>query len=106
MARLTSTRKLTIAFCAAATLLSANGAHAQQGPKCGPRQAIADVLTNRYAEVPVSMGLSQDGAMLELFATASGTTWTMLATNPEGISCVVSHGETWMSLTPVSGRIS
>ncbi len=106
MANLSNTRKFTLALCAAATLLSANAAYAQQGPKCGPRQAIADILTKRYAETPVSTGRSQGGAVLELFATASGSTWTLLATNPKGVSCVVSQGETWMSLTPVSGRIS
>ncbi|MHA1563946.1 MAG: hypothetical protein ACTSX7_01425 [Alphaproteobacteria bacterium] len=107
MARLLNTRSFVYALCALATFAAVPAAHAAgQGPKCGPRNAIAKVLTARFAELPVSIGLAKDGAVLELFTTASGGTWTLLATNPKGVSCIVSHGESWMSMTPVSGRIS
>lgn len=107
MARLLNTRSFALVLGALATLAVASAAQAQQqGPRCGPRESLAKVLTGRFAELPVSMGLAKDGAMLELFTTATGGTWTLLATNPKGVSCVVSHGESWMSLTPVAGRIS
>ena len=107
MARLFNTRSFVLALCALATFAVAPAAQAaQQGPKCGPRNAIAKVLTARFAELPVSIGLAKSGAVMELFSSASGGTWTLLATNPQGVSCIVSHGETWMSVTPVAGRIS
>ncbi len=107
MARLLNTRSFASVICAFATLAAIPAAQAQQqGPRCGPREAITKVLTGRFAELPVSMGLAKDGAMLELFTTATGGTWTLLATNPKGVSCIVSHGESWMSTPPVAGRIS
>jgi hypothetical protein len=38
---------------------------------------------------------SRFGRLLEVFATGSGSTWTIVMTRPDGTSCVVASGEAW-----------
>ena len=64
---------------------------------CGERVDIIDTLKKRYHEVPVSMGLSGNGGVVEIFASSKGS-WTILVTRPTGVACVVSAGEAWESL--------
>ena len=61
---------------------------------CFPRDQLVHVLTG-YGESPVGMGLS-NGVVFELFTTANGETWTMAVSSPDGMSCVVAVGESWI----------
>jgi hypothetical protein len=59
------------------------------------RGKISSLLGDRYQESRVAGGLSSNGRLIEIFASGDGATWTMIATTPEGQSCVVASGEAW-----------
>lgn len=85
-----------IAIIAAATLgIVPMGAVAQTF--CGPRAEILDRLEKQYSETPHALGLSTDGALVEVVVSPSGG-WTILVTYPKKQSCVIATGEGWESL--------
>jgi len=72
------------------------GANAQQ--VCGQRTDVVSKLDSDYKESTTGMGLVNNGSVVEVFASQSGT-WTILVTQPNGVSCVVATGEAWESVT-------
>ncbi len=71
------------------------------------RAEIVGQLAARYSEAPTALGLTSDGAVIELFATADGATWTLVITLPNGLSRVVATGESWIKRPQlVRGRVS
>jgi putative Ca2+/H+ antiporter (TMEM165/GDT1 family) len=82
-------------FCAIAALcLFTGSANAEVASKCGPRADLVKVLTDKYHEIPVAIGMVDDKLIMETFASNTGT-WTMFFTNAEGTSCMVSAGKDW-----------
>jgi hypothetical protein len=82
----------------AAALLGARPAAADSDgpvPQCGAREAVLDRLSSKYQEHPVSIGVTSTGSLLEVLASADGTTWTIIVTVPGGPTCLVSSGEGW-----------
>ncbi len=69
-----------------------------------PRADVVKLLGERYAEVPVSMGLAQNGGIVEIFTTADGATWTIVLTMPNGKSRVIGSGESWTRVIQLAGR--
>jgi hypothetical protein len=65
---------------------------------CAPRAEIAERLTANHQETPSAAGLASSGAVIEVFASDDGATFTIVMTRPEGISCLVAAGEAWMTL--------
>ncbi len=65
--------------------------------QCGARDSIVASLEDRYSEVPVSMGLASNGAMIEVFASETGS-FTIIITQPNGVSCMVAAGAYWEDL--------
>lgn len=90
-----------------AGILLASNAGAQQGSEaaamCGVRTEIVSKLSKEFKEAPMAMGMVDQSAVLEIFVSDTGT-WTILATRPDGTSCVVSAGEGWESKTLIAGR--
>jgi hypothetical protein len=88
---------------ALAAALIATGAHiATAAPgfaqvPCLPHQQLVEMLDARYSEHRIGAGLENGGAMFEVFATADGSTWTMVVTTPNGASCVIAVGMEWQS---------
>ena len=39
------------------------------------------------------MGLASNGGVLEVLSSTSGSTWTILVTMPNGVSCMIAAGE-------------
>ncbi len=70
---------------------------AQAQAMCGERDAIVASLEKIYSEAPVSMGLGSNGAIIEIFASPSGT-FTIVLTRPNGLTCVMAAGENWEDL--------
>ncbi len=70
---------------------------AQAQTICGERGAIVASLEKTYSEAPVSMGLGSNGAIIEVFASPSGT-FTIILTRPNGLTCVMAAGENWEDL--------
>jgi len=80
-------------------LLAAKAAVAEE-PRCTTYDEITRQLEQRYAEVPVSLGLSSAGKLVQVFSTEDGATWTLVLTQPDGTSCVVGAGRYWQTATP------
>ncbi len=77
-------------------------AAAQGAPSaCAKRDALLSQLANRYGEVPVAIGVA-NGRLVELLTAKDGITWTIILTNPQGVSCLIASGDGWRPITPVS----
>ena len=63
-------------------------AHAAQ---CGERAVMVIALHDQFGETPRAMGMHDNGALIELFASDAGT-WTLIASGPDGMACVVATG--------------
>ncbi len=86
---------------AAAALLGPLGAHAQTQSEtllCDRRANIIGSLAEQYREAPVAIGVTSTGGMVEVLTTGDGTTWTIIMSNPNGISCLIAAGEGWRAL--------
>lgn len=62
---------------------------------CLPHGKLVDLLSGRYSEQRIAMGLESNGRLFEIFAKDDGATWTMVVTTPNGASCVVAAGVDW-----------
>lgn len=89
---------LSIAGCAgrpetAAPVASAE-AQAGSAAACGPRASVVHHLRENYGEQLTAVGIVDGGgAVIELHV--SRTSWTLLQTLPNGVSCLLSTGEGW-----------
>ncbi|MCH7833031.1 MAG: hypothetical protein IIC55_09200 [Proteobacteria bacterium] len=54
-------------------------------------------MKKSYAEAPVSMGVTMGGGVIEVYASAEGT-WTLVITQPNGMSCLIAAGQDWEEL--------
>ena len=86
--------------------IAASATPAQAQMACGKRAQVVKMLESRNAETPVSVGLAANGAVVEVFATVDGTSWTILMSMPDGRTCLMAAGESWMSVTQVAGQLS
>ncbi len=65
---------------------------------CTTRSEVAERLAGDHAEAPVAAGLVASGAVIEVFTSSDGSTWTIVLTGPEGTTCLVATGEAWTTL--------
>jgi len=70
---------------------------AEAQPVCGTHGSVVDNLKKGYSETPASMGVTNGGAVIEVFTSEEGT-WTLVITQPNGLSCLIASGENWESL--------
>ncbi len=70
------------------------------------RDQVVKVLGARYGETPVARGLTETGSLVEVFAADDGDTWTIVMTNPQGVSRVASSGVAWTDVRPPIGKLS
>lgn len=82
-------------------VLSFTPAESQQPPlnRCGWHKQVVDNLKKQYNEDPVWRGLQGELA-LELFAAPDHSTWSMAAVQPNGFTCLISHGNGWHHVAP------
>jgi len=52
-------------------------------------------MGGKYRESPVAVGLASNGKLLEVLTSEDGSTWTILLTSPNGISCLFAAGSSW-----------
>jgi hypothetical protein len=87
----TISRTLTGLVAAGMMMLTASATSAQQN--CGARDKTLGKLKTQYSEHVLGRGLSQKGkSMFELLVSKSGS-WTVLASDPKGRSCIVAGGD-------------
>ena len=65
---------------------------------CGPHRSISESLNKSFTETPVSMGVTTGGGIVEVYASPEGT-WTLVVTQPNGMSCLIAAGQNWESLS-------
>ena len=91
-------RRAGVALAAAAiaslTLIATTPPVAAQS-MCLPTRDVADRLKQSFGEVPSAAGLTEDGNLLQVYASAEGQSWTLVLTTPSGVSCVLAAGEFW-----------
>ncbi|HYF55333.1 MAG TPA: hypothetical protein VEA41_13840 [Salinarimonas sp.] len=68
-------------------------------PVCNHRPAIIKKWAEKFEEVPVAAGLNDRGNVMEVLASPSGT-WTLLETQPNGLSCLAGTGYGWTYREP------
>ncbi len=107
----TAAHRLTVGILGTAmfagTAATSSPAAAMPGQMtCGQRDQVVKMLQTRHDEAPVSMGLAINGTVVEVFSTDDGASWTLVMTMPDGRTCLMASGESWMSLTQVAGQIS
>jgi hypothetical protein len=90
-----------------AALVLAGGAlaspPAEAARVCGDRAAILKRLEQSHEETPQALGLSADGAVLEVLVAPDGG-WTILVTYPKRPTCVIAIGEAWQALGLAGGQ--
>lgn len=68
---------------------------ASDGPVCGEYRELRTMLADRFGEAPTSAGLAENGTILEVFASASAETWTLVKVEVSGRACVFAVGRHW-----------
>lgn len=89
------TRLLT-ALTAFFTLMTATAVSAE--PNCGPRAAVIAHLSDNFGESRQSIGLGQEGRVVEVFASIETGSWTITVTLPNGMTCLVAAGSAFEQL--------
>ncbi|RUU11500.1 MAG: hypothetical protein EOS85_30865 [Mesorhizobium sp.] len=88
------TRLMVTILCAAAAAFSA--APAMAAEQCAARADMIKALGEKFRENPTALGVVNRNVIVEVFVSDQGT-WTILASDTRGQSCVISVGEGWES---------
>ena len=91
-------RHLTAWIFAAVVGLAASGAVAQSD-NCVPRERLILKLTTKYQETRQSIGISNDGSVVEVWASIVTGTWTITATFVTGITCIIAYGKSFEQIS-------
>lgn len=65
---------------------------------CLPQDQIVSRLQTKYQERMVAVGVMATGALLQVYATKDGKTWSLLVVRTDGIACLMTHGEDYQVL--------
>lgn len=72
-------------------------AESQTAVPCAPGADFRTKLKTDFQEVPISLGLGNNGAIVEVFASPDRT-FTIMMTAPDGTSCLLATGNFWESI--------
>ena len=72
---------------------------AQATPQCAPRDQILPVLHQKYGETRHGIGLIGSAQVMEIFTNPETGTWTITASLPDGLMCMVASGEHFETVT-------
>ncbi|QQA42748.1 hypothetical protein [Pelagovum pacificum] len=89
---------MAIRFLTTATTALLGAAPALAQTTCLEREKMVTILGENYEEQLVGTGLHGNDSIFEIFRTEDGQTWTILKTYPNGWSCVMAAGSTWLDL--------
>lgn len=67
---------------------------AAQSP-CNQRDEVIGHLAKKYGEIPVAVGVTNKGGLIEVLTNGDSNTWTIIMSLPNGTSCLVAAGEAW-----------
>ncbi|PUB16394.1 hypothetical protein [Yoonia sediminilitoris] len=92
-------RKLFLmSFGIGAMMLAANHANAQSR-NCAAHEAVVERLADRYGESRKSIGLGSDNSVVEVFASDTTGSWTIVVTKPGGPTCLVAAGQSFQTVS-------
>lgn len=69
--------------------------------RCGPHELVTSMLAEQYQEQRQSIGLSETGLLMEVFASTAGS-WTILLTSPGGLACIIAVGDGYEKAVPAT----
>lgn len=75
--------------------LAAQQATAEGGRNCAPRPVVLERLASGFGETRHGIGLGAQGVVVEVFASAETGSWTITATLPNGMTCLIAAGENY-----------
>lgn len=101
MARYFTSRWIRTALAGALLALSSAAAQAQVA--CGPHDLVVTRLGQLFQERQAGYGVAGQSVIVEIYTSTNGT-WTMLATDVAGRSCIVAAGDGWENTVPVAGK--
>ena len=78
---------------ALAALVLAAAPAAAQNRNCAPRDMVIKRLAEKYGESRQSIGMGQQGMVMETFASGETGSWTITVTTPNGTTCLVAAGD-------------
>ncbi len=81
----------------AGLILATHAAHA--APQCAPRDQVLPLLQQKYGEARMGMGLVGTAQVMEIFTNPETGTWTITASPPDGLMCLVASGAHFEALT-------
>lgn len=81
----------------AGLILATHAAHA--ATQCGPRDQVLPALQQKYGEARTGMGLIGTAQVMEIFTNPETGSWTITASLPDGVTCLVASGEHYESVT-------
>lgn len=82
--------------------LAALPAAAQQ-PQCAPLERVEGLLAEKYQETRRVEGITAQGPLLALYASAQGETWTLVLIRPDGLACMFASGTELVVRKPAEG---
>lgn len=93
---------------APATNETANAAPVQQASQqqnmaCAPRNELIGQLGHQFRENQKAVGTLGEKAVMEVFVSDAGT-WTILATDTGGTSCIIAAGKSWDEAPKLVGQ--
>jgi hypothetical protein len=77
---------------------------AVQQMACADRNEIVRALREMFGEKPVAHGLADSGILAAIFASPQGT-WTIVATNPNCVSCLIGSGQLFQTTAALDEAI-
>jgi hypothetical protein len=89
---------------AALFVVTYSGAALAQSPPCTKRADIVQHLQGKYSESPVAMGIANNGGVLEVLSSKANGTWTIIITMPNGTSCMIAAGDSWVPVPKTMAR--
>ena len=73
--------------------------------KCGDRDSLVQSLEEKRQK-RVSFGVSELGSLVEVFANADRSEWTVVRSRHKARSCILAQGHGWRDVKPVFGEES
>ena len=104
----TTSLRGALAFASAlivALIAASTGGVAQQAP-CNQRDDVLGHLAQKYQELPVAVGVTNRGGLIEVLSSGDGKTWTIIVSSPNGQACMVATGEGWRALPQANTQLS
>lgn len=95
----------TAGLALALTAIQTAPAGAQAESPCAPYEIVAAALNERYHEAPVARMLSDRGFVIEILASADGTTATVLGIQASGTACVLATGSAFALVNPAAAPV-